>query len=873
MDSGWDDSDRLADDPAESADHAGAAASTPTDVDAIRSTLRELLAEDLSRGTLLRVRDTVTDLVDALPEDQPPTVSSVNLLLDVVVHVSGHEFAASGASFGLETLSSEIVRTTSAALATAAEEHPRVVLDARYPVLQDVFGDADRAARRQMARFFAALLQNDADTVMTTPAIDAAKLARHAVVLLAATNLPAKAFLDRKGPSGAPMQAAAFIIWIAAEHATERVDGFLSERIVGAMPPEYVSTALVDVTLAALGKSALATPNEYLDDFTQLLHSDTAPLRQKRPGARAVGVYAALAPDADVRDTAKTLLASILRDHSVDSNTARAAISGYEAILQYDASRLSLPDIELLRAWARAQEGFLVAQDALECLSNVVVEADKTRHATAAFDGLIEALEGGDPNRTPFLMQRVERVFGQLFAADVPRQTERTLRKKCRTYITDTTFDDDTDLGVRVLREAASTTPRSTTLDDCKETVTDDSARWYERLVAAETAVVLAPEATDATVQNLIRAFVDVIATASEPVTLTTVLADQGRDLLGTVDDPDPLPSAANRLCAVLVDGTRATPVRHRAARLLKQLVQKTGHHPFSPAEVAVLASMARSEGTPDDIREALLMLVPKLLETVNHPGLELYVVNQLSDVTVGDDDTARLSARMRFDQGLRELLTETTSPVVQASILERFRQGIQTLPMMHLMPSVIGLAEYVGHWESRDLRRQYIEGFVPIVLDADEDESARLGATQAIKTLVAETTNLGFDGELVESLYSLVEAPPTSIIADEPLGLRQRGVDAFSTALAAAEDVGALGHLASDVADRIDDADPTVRRSLLTALAVFAEDDPQIVAPHSEVIRRGIRDTDLDPSLRCRLVDAVTRIGTPAATVASSAD
>lgn len=872
MDSGWDDIDRPADDPSQPADPAGAFASTSTDVDAIRPTLRELLAEDFNRGTLLRIRDTVTDLIDALPENRPPTVSTVNLLLDVVVHVGSPEFGASGASFGLRTLSSETIRTTTSVLADIAEEHPQVVLDAHFPALQDVFGDADRAGREQSASFFAALLRYDADAVMTTSAIDAGTLARHAVVLLAATNLPEKAFLDREGASGEPMRAGAFIIWTAAKYAPERVNDFLSERIISAMPPEYVTGTLIDVTLASLDRSALATPNEYLDDFTRLLHSDTAPLRQKRPAARAVGVYAALAPD-DVRDVAKDQLSSILWDHSADSNTARAAVSGYKAVLKYDASRMTLSDIELLRARSRDQDVPFVGQDAVECLSNAVVEIDRTRHATAAFDGLIEALEGVDSNRTPFLLQRVERVFGQLFAADVPRQTERTLRRKCRTYIIDTTFEDDTDLGVKILREAASTTPPSTTLEACRETVTDGSTRWYERLVAAETAIVLAAEADDATVQGLVRAFVDVIATASEPMTLTTVLAEQCRDLLDAVEDPAALSSPAHRLCAVIVEDTRATPVRHRAARLLKQLVQKTGHHPFSPAEVAVLASMARFEGTPDDVREALLMLVPKLLETLDRPGIELYVVNQLSDVTVGDNDANRLMARMRFDQALRELVTETTSPVVQASILERFRQGVQTLPTIHLMPSVIGIAEYVGERESRDVRRQFLEGFVPIVLDADEGGSTRFGATQTVKTLVAETTALGFDAEVVELLYQLVEAPPTSKVSDEPLALRQRGVDAFSTALAAAEDVGALGHLASDAADRIDDADPTVRRSLLTALAVFAEDDPQVVVPHREVLCRGIRDTDLDAPLRCRLVDAATRIETPAVTAAPSAD
>jgi hypothetical protein len=868
----WGDSDQPANADAEPGSTAAKQAPGRDDVPALRATLEELLAEDWNRGTLLRVLETVTTLVDALPEERPPETATVNQLVDVAASVNDHEFGAGATTFGLQTLAAETLRRTTSALVDVAADHPEVVLDCRYAALQDVFGDADRPVREPMARFYANLLREDADAVMTTADIDAEALAKHSIVLLAATNEPESAFLDRQSTQHKPMRAAAFVVLTAAEYVPDRIAAFLKEDIVTAMPPEYVSGTLIDVTLARVDRTELATPLEYIDDFTGVLHSDTTPLRQKRPAARALGAYAALAPAADVRDAAKDVLADVLDGETDNSNTARSAIAGYETVVEYNATRVARADVELLEQRARSPEQPLVRQDAIECLSNIVIAVDRDQEATAAFDSILTALERRNMSEFGLLTQRVERVFGQLVAADVPEQVDRALREKCRTYIVESTDERDAAFGVDLLREAASTMPPSTALDACRETVIDGDANWDQRLVAAESAVTLAPDAPDDTVLELVRALVDVVASDAERVTLTTVFADQCRDLIGAIDDLEPISTMANQLSLVLVDGSRASPLRYRCARLLERLVRVTGGHPFSAVDIGVLASMVRFEGTDSDVREVLLSLVPKLLETLDRPGFELHVVNVLNEAAVGHDDADRLTARMRLDQALRELLLETTSPTLQASILMRFRRGTLKLPTIQQMPSVIGLVEYVDALESRRLRRQLIEEFVSVVLDPDENESAQFGAVQAIKILVEETTTFGFDPGVVESLYRLVEAPRTSAVADEPLALRQRGVGAFSTALATVDDIDPLVDLASDVADRADDADPTVARSLLAALAVFATHDSEAVASHSGTLHRGVQNTDLEASLRCRLIDAIAGIETTAATTAATA-
>jgi hypothetical protein len=839
----------------------GAAESASREVDAIRGDLEGLCEGELNRGTLLRLVDRIDEFVDALPADHPPTAASVAALVDVAAHVGEHEFGTGGATFGLRTLAAEALRETAAALADVAADNPGVVHDAGYPVLLDVFGSAARPVREELASVFANVLKHDADGVMAEPAIDAVALAKHATALLASTDDSEAAFLDRGTSHERPVRDCAFVVRTVAEYARDEVDGLLTERMVDAVPPEYVAGSLIDVTLARIGRTDLATPHEYVEDFAGLLQSDDVPFRQKQAGTRALGVYAALSPDAAVRGDAKAHLSAALDDANADLNTIRAAISGYEAILEYGPDRLALSDVELLRGLTRDRDGTFVRQDALECLSTVIVEAEGKRYANVAFDGLIEGLESDGETGVPIMSQRIKRVFGQLFAAAIPPQVELTLRAKCRAYVTEAADDGSASFGVDVLREAAAPTRPDVTIPECRATVVDETARWYERLVAAESAVAIADKTPDETVQHLIESFVEVIYRDAESVTLRTVLADQCPDLVRSVDNPKLPSTTARRLCAVVVDDSRTPVLRLRAARLLEGTIRATRDHPFSSVEIGALAAIARFEGTNEEVRVALLSLVPKLLETIDRPRLELRVVNQLSEPRIGNDEAGRLNARMRFDQALRELIVETHSPVLIVSVLERFRQGIRALPMMQLMGGAFGTAEYVEARGSLLLRRQFVKEFVPVVLDAEESGSTRFGALKMIEALVEKTTDLGFDPEVVESLYRLIETPPTEKISDEPLAFRRDGIGAFSTALAAADDVGALVHLASDIANRVADANSNVARRLLKALAVLSEHDPQVVAPYREKLRWGVKSANLDAPLRCRLVDAMIEV------------
>ncbi len=859
MDSGSEENERPVDARSSIAAGTGGTESPTRQIKAVSADLRELVEADRTRGTLLRLLGTVCDLVDALPESRPPEPSTVTSLVAVADYVSGHEFGASGAVFGLRTLALEALRTTVGTLADIAADRPGVVVDARLGLLGNIVAEPDLPVKNETAELFAALMRYDPTAV--TAAVDASKLAAHATALLASNDRSEEAFLERESAHETPVRAAGFLLAAIAEREPDALDGVLREPVLDAVPPDYVTGAYVDIALARSGRAALAITDEHVAEMGDCLLSDRAPPRQRRSAASALGVYAALAPDEDHRDAAKAPLETVLGDEDIVDSVARAAVLGYKSLVEHAPDRLTLSDIELLRARTRDTDGSFVRQDALECLSNVVVEADADRYANVAFDGIVEALEAHRESEIPFIIQRVERVFGQLFAADVPPGVGLTLRAKCRAYITGSTDDQDASVGVKVLREAASTQRPSTTIQACRETVVDGSARWYERLAAAESAVALAEDAPDATVHATVQSFVAVVRREAESVTLPTVLADQCRDLLKTVDDPALDPATAHRLCAVLVDDSRTAPLRRRVAELLEGAIRAAEDHPFSPAEIGALAAIARFEGTEYDIRTALLSLVPKLLKTVDRPRFELRVVDQLSDATVGDDEADRLNARMGFDMALRELVVETRSPILQLSILERFRTGVRQLPLIQMMPGVGGLAKYVEIRGSRQLRRRLLTEFVPVVLDSDESGSTRYGAVQAIEIIVEETVDIGFESEVVETLYRLVEAPRTSKVSDEPLAFRQRGVGAFSTALAAAADVGDLVQLAADAADRVEDADPTVARSLLEALAVFAEHDPQAVAPHHETLRWGIQTADLDAALRCRLVDATVEI------------